>query len=399
MSLDLEIYAPINVPINWQSEQIIDNEQRFSLLKKYFSKIDTLEIKPNTWPMGYGSLEHDNLSILYQPAAIFDIASFTTELDVSHASLYVYDSCLAILHLRLTVDTDITNIDDLVISKRVEALSTKYLSPILTLLYGLKTEAPMIQPSAYKFFNNDINQLTNAKPLWIARMATQADNLTSEHYLNWLKNIDAKSEFLHLGSGNSLLTKAQYFSDVHRIMVMSQFHAALMNRIEDLLKDNLKKLNCNYYDTKAISSLSSSVASQQYRNDHIEYINIQVSAAEAGVQGKRRELLQQFNQAWGFNQQRERVSKLTSLTQGRLDRLSQDKLRQQNKVIQTLLTFLGSLGLISLVIDLISMESNTNHDNTLGVLDIIELAATENILSFTIIFVILITLYFYKNHE
>jgi len=399
MSLNLEIYAPINVPINWQSEQVIDNEQRFLLLKKYFSKIDALEIKPNNWPMGYGSLEHDNLSILYQPAAIFDIAGFTTEPDVSHASLYVYDSCLAILHLRLAVDADVTNIDDLVISKRVEALSAKYLSPILKLLYALKTEAPMIQPNAYKFFNSDIDELTNAKPLWIARMAIQADSLTSEHYLDWLKNIDAESEFLHLGSGNSLLTKAQYFSDVHRIMVMSQFHAALMGRVEDLLKDNLKKLNCNYYDSKTLTSLSSSVASQQYRNDHIEYINIQVSAAEAGVQGKRRELLQQFSQAWGFNQQRERVSKLTSLTQGRLDRLSQDKLRQQNKVIQTLLTFLGSLGLISLVIDLISIESNTNHDNTFGVLDIIELAATENILSFTIIFVILITLYFYKNHE
>jgi len=399
MSLNLDVYAPINVPINWQSEQVIDNEQRFSLLKKYFSKIDCLEIKPNVWPMGYGSLEHDNLSILYQPAAIFDIAGFTSELDVSHANLYVYDSCLAVLHLRLVVDADITNIDDLVISKRVDVLSAKYLSPILKLLYTLKTEAPMIQPSAYKFFNSDIEELTNAKPLWIARMLTQSDNLSPDHYLGWLKSVDAKSEFLYLGSGNSLLTKAQYFSDVHRIMVMSQFHAALMARIEDLLKDNLKRLNCNYYDTKALTSLSSSVASQQYRNDHIEYINIQVSAAEAGVQGKRRELLQQFSQAWGFNQQRERVSKLTSLTQGRLDRLSQDKLRQQNKVIQTLLAFLGSLGLISLVIDLISMESNTNHDNTLGVLDIIELAATENILSFTIVFVILITFYFYKNHE
>lgn len=39
MSLDLEIYAPINVPINWQSEQIIDNEQRFSLLKNIFLKL------------------------------------------------------------------------------------------------------------------------------------------------------------------------------------------------------------------------------------------------------------------------------------------------------------------------------------------------------------------------
>jgi hypothetical protein len=399
MSLNIEIYAPINVPINWQSEQIIENEQRYSLLNEYFSKIRALEIKRNDWPMGYGSLDHDNLPMLYQPAAIFDIEGFTTEQDVSHAHLYVYDSCIAILNLGLIVNEGINNIDDFAISKRVEALSAKYLAPILKLIYAQKTEAPMVQPSAYRFFNSDMEELTNAKPLWVARMLTKNDKLSSEHYLAWLKNIDEKSEFLQLGSGNSLLTQAQHFTDVHRIMVMSQFHAALMSRIEEVLKDNLKTLNCNHYDSKALRTLNSSVANQQYRNDHIEYINIQVSAAVAGVQGKRRELLQQFNNAWGFNEQRERVNQLTSLTQGRLDRLSQDKLRQQNRGIQTLLAFLGTLGLISLVIDLIGIESNTKHENTIGLLDVIHYLSAEHIINFTFMVVILLTLYFYKNHE
>ncbi|MEO9508062.1 MAG: hypothetical protein ABJG28_02665, partial [Nonlabens ulvanivorans] len=87
------------------------------------------------------------------------------------------------------------------------------------------------------------------------------------------------------------------------------------------------------------------------------------------------------------------------LTQGRLDRLSQGKLRQQNKVIQTLLTFLGTLGLLSLVIDLISMGSTTPHEDSMGVLDFIQLLSAEHILNITFIFVILLTLYFYKNHE
>ena len=399
MSLSVEIYAPVNVPINWQSEQVSTNEQRCSLLKKYFSAIDSLSIEPNPWPMGYGSLEHDNLSILYQPAAVFKIEGFGNEPDVSDANLYVYDSCLAVLHLNLSVQNDINNIDDFAISTRVEALSENHLAPILKSIYELKTETPMIQPSAYKFFNSDKEELTNAKPLWIARMLTKNDNLSEEHYLKWLKNVDAQSEFLHLGSGNSLLTQKQYFLDVHRIMVMSQFHAALMDRIEDLLTDNLKKLNCEYYDTKAATSLSSSVQKQQYRNDHIEYINIQVSAATSGVQGIRRELLQQFSKAWEFNQQRERVSNLTRLTQRRLDRLSQDKLRQQNKVIQTLLTFLGTLGLLSLVVDLISLESNIEHKEAIGVLDMIQLISADSLLNISFVFVILLTLYFYKNHD
>lgn len=89
-------------------------------------------------------------------------------------------------------------------------------------------------------------ELTNAQPLWVARMLVQDKSIPSKHYLDWLKNIDEQSELLKLGSGNSLLVNEQYFLDVHRIMVMSQFHAALMDRIENLLKDNLKKFNGNY---------------------------------------------------------------------------------------------------------------------------------------------------------
>lgn len=397
--LDFEIYAPINIPINWQSELITDNDQRYSLLKKHLSVISGINTKLNDWPMGYGSLEHDNFPILYQPSAILEIQGFEEEKDVGHANLYVYDNCLAVLNLGLTVSADIANVDDLVISKRVEGLSQQYLAPILKLIYPLALESPLINSSDYKFFNNDKEELTNAKPLWVARMLTKDKQYSSEYYLGWLKNIDAQTAFLQLGSGNSLLTSEQYFSDVHRIMVMSQFHAALMDRIESTLKDNLRKFNSNYYNKHEFASLDSSFSSQQYRNDHIEYINIQVSSAAAGVQGKRRELLQQFNKAWGFNEQRERVNQLTNLTQARIDRLLQCKLRQQNRNIQTLLAFLGSLGLVSLIIDLIGVENDVNHDDTVGLLDLIQLASAEHLLSLTVLIVIFFTLYFYKNHE
>jgi len=397
--LDFEIYAPINVPINWQSELITDSEQRYKLLKKFFSSIQSIDIKPNNWLMGYGSLEHDNLPDLYQPAAVITLTEFKKEDDIRHADLYVYDNCLAILHVGLVVNTDITHIDDLAISQRIEHLSQQHLSPILEQIYTLKTSHPLIKPSVYKFFNNNHEELTNAKPLWVARMLTQNKSLSSEHYINWIKNIDVQTDLLQLGSGNSLLKKEEFFSDVHRIMVMSQFHAALMYRIEELLKGNLKKFNSNHYNESASTPLSSYLADQQYRNDHIEYINIQVSAASAGVQGRRRELLQQFNTAWGCEVQRERIAQLVNLTQVRIDRLFQDKLRQQNRSMQTLLGFLGSLGLISLVIDLISIEREVTHNDTMGLLDLVHVISAENVLSSTVMIVVFFTLYFYKNHE
>ncbi|RBP82538.1 hypothetical protein EBI01_08125 [Marinomonas rhizomae] len=397
--LDFKIYAPINVPINWQSELITDSEQRYKLLKKFFSSIPLIDIKPNNWLMGYGSLEHDYLPDLYQPAAVITLNELSKEDDIKHADLYVYDNCLAILYVGLTVDSDIAHIDDLAISQRIELLSQQYISPILEQFYTIKTTYPLIEPSKYKFFNNDHAELTNAKPLWVARMLTQNKSLSSEHYTNWIKNIDVQTDLLQLGSGNSLLRKEECFSDVHRIMVMSQFHAALMYRIEELLKGNLKKFNSNHYNESSSTPLSSYLAAQQYRNDHIEYINIQVSAASSGVQGRRRELLQQFHKAWGGEEQRERIAQLVNLTQMRIDRLFQDKLRQQNRSMQTLLGFLGSLGLISLVIDLINIEREVTHNDTMGLLDLVHMISSENFLSSTVIIVVFFTLYFYKSHE
>jgi hypothetical protein len=344
-------------------------------------------------------MEHDNLSILYQPAAIFEIQGFTNEPDINHAQLYVYDSCLAILHLGMSVNTNIADIDDLAITNRVEKLSKQYLAPILKQIYSLTTQPPMVQPSSYKFFYNDEEKLTNAEPLWVARMLVKDDDFPRELYLDWLKSIDSESEVLLLGSGNSLLTHSEHFSDVNRVMVMSQFHSALMSRIEDLLKDNLRISNEKYYHTKSPNLLKNSLADQQYRNDHIEFIDIQISAASSGVQGKRRELLHQFSSAWDFKSQHDRIMQLIKLTQRRLDRLSQDKLRQQNRSIQTLLAFLGSLGIISLVIDLISIESSVAHGKTTGLFDIMQFISAEHIINFMFIFVILLTFYFYRNHE
>ncbi|MGY8775888.1 hypothetical protein [Spongiibacter tropicus] len=397
--LDFEIYAPISVPVSWQSERVVDNDQRYRLLKKRLAEFASVTVSENPWPMGYGSLEHDNFPLIYQPSAVVTIAGLSAESDVREACLYVYDNCLAVLYVRLSVVADLAEIDDLEITQRIEALSQQHVSPLLRALYRAKPEAPLIDPRAYRFFDSDEDALCHGKPHWVARMLSCAEALSPEHYLPWLQSVDEQSEYLLLGSGNSLLTDAAYFSDVHRIMVVAQFHAALMGRIEEMLKENLRRYNSNYYEEGEHTPLSAFFANQQYRNDHIEYINIQVSAAMAGVQGRRRELLQQFSAAWGFDAQRERLSQLTTLAQARLDRLLQNKLRQQNRSIQTLLAFLGSLGLVSLIVDLIAVGGEVSHDETVGLLDLIQAVSAEHLLGFTVIVVLFLTLYFYRNHE
>ena len=68
----------------------------YSLLKNYLSTIKGVNIKPNNWPMGFGSLEHDNLPLLYQPSAILEVEDFVDGFLVFLFDV-VYKSSIALL--------------------------------------------------------------------------------------------------------------------------------------------------------------------------------------------------------------------------------------------------------------------------------------------------------------
>ena len=399
MITEIKTYSPLCLPINWQSERIENNDQRFSVLKSMLKSRNEVNVCEVTWPMGYGSLEHDNLPILYQPTAVLYLHELEQEVDVVQAKLYCYDNCLAVLSLDLTIPQLVDNLDDLAITQRVEKLSNKHLSSLFEFLYQEGGRDLLIAPSTYQFFVDSKESLTSAQPLWVARMLNKAEETPVEDYFGWLKNIDKTSDVLLLGSGNSLLIDKCYFDDVHRVMVMSQFHSALMARIETIIKLSLKKFNSSYYHTDYVKDIEKDMSLHQHRNDHIEYINIQFSAAIAGVQGKRRMLLEQFNQAWQVTSQQSRIGNLSDLLQRRLNRLVTEKLSHQNRVIQTLLAFLGALTLVSLIADLTGLAQSVDHSETTGLLDAINLVSIESLITSVIVLVVLITIYFYKNHE
>ncbi len=392
-------FSPICVPINWQTELITDTDQKFQVLSSLLKDLSTITVNPCSWPTGYGSLEHDNLPLFYQPAAEISLLTMMQEEDVVDAQLYCYDNCLAILSVSLETSFDLTNIDDLAISHRIEALSQQYLKPILSHLYEQKSTGHLISPKAYKFYADSEATLCEAKPLWVARMLVQAPSLSPSHYQQWLQNVDDTSDLFLLGSGNSLLRDQAHLLDIQRVMMLAQFHAALMLRTEELLKQTLTQSNGAYFNNDSTNDLQDSVELHQYRNDHIEFINIQYSAAQAGIQGKRRQLLTQFTNAWHVQEQEQRLHQLAQLVQKRIDRHVDEKKRGQTRSIQTVLTFLGALSLVAIVIDLASLGHEIKHNDTLGVLDIFTLMSAENVLSITIFAVIILTAYFYKNHE
>jgi hypothetical protein len=391
-------FSPICLPVNWQTELVTDAEEKYRTLQDLLAKFPGVDIQPCRWPMGYGSLAHDSLPVFYQAAAEISLPSMMQEDDVLGASLFCYDNCLAVLVVELQTSVDLDNIDDLAISQRIETLATGYLQPLLCFLYEQESRGRLIAPASYKVYADTKTTLCEGRPLWVARMLVQSPSLTADHYQAWLQNVDDASDLFLLGSGNSLLCDYAHLADIQRVMVLSQFHAALMLRTESLLDKTLTQFNGAYFE-QTHSQLHDSVDLHQYRNDHIEFISIQYSAAQAGTQGRRRQLLAQFDSAWQVPEQEQRLQQLAQLVQKRLDRLVDASRRAQTRSIQTILTFLGGLSLLALVVDLASLSNDMEHNETVGILDLFSLLSAENVLSVTVLIVVLLTAYFYRNHE
>lgn len=397
--LHVHTFSPVCVPINWQTELIERIDEKQNVLMTMLGPLPDMEVGPCEWPLGYGSLEHDNLPLFYQPAAVVRLTRMQQEDDVILAMLYCYDNCLAVLHVELVTQYHLDNMDDLAITRRIEALCAEHLSRTLANLYEKGDVDHFISPKAYKFYKDSRETLSSAKPLWVARMLVKSDALSTEHYQDWLQNVDDTSDLLLLGSGNSLLCKEEHLQDVVRVMLLSQFHAAMMLRNENLLVSTLTKFNSAYFSQSALQKLDDTAELHQYRNDHIEFINTQYSAAIAGTQGKRRQLLQQFHHAWQVEEQQQRIQQLAQLLQRRLNRFIGEKAREQARSIQTLLAFIGALSLVALAMDLASLSKDEEHEHSLGILDLFDLLSIENMLNMTILIVVLLTFFFYRNHE
>lgn len=397
--MNMHTYSPILIPLNWQTELIHEDEYKLNVISDLLHERHDVTVNPCDFQIGYGSLDFDNLPLFYRPAAVIELLELSKATDVIEARLYCYENCLAILHINLQTSFDLGTVNDLSVSERISCLATEYLQPLLTFMYEQKTTGQLISPKAYKFYKDDKDAFCSGVPLWVARMLICADGLESAHYLNWLQNVDETSDMLLLGSGNSLLLDKNNRQDFHRVMLMSQFHSALMTRTETLLKETLTSFNACFFKKNTLDNLQDNVELHQYRNDHIEYINIQYSSASDGVQGKRRQLLAQFDKAWRVAEQKERLLQLAQLVQKRLDRFVHEKTRAQARSIQTLLAFLGALSLVALITDLANLSNDLSHTESIGLLDIFSLLSAEHILSITIFLVILFTFYFYRNHE
>jgi hypothetical protein len=127
----MHTYSPVLIPLNWKSELVKDNSERVNVLKPIFADLPYADFIEVDWPIGYGTLEHDHLPVFFQPTGVVKLLEMCEEYDVLSASLYLYDNCLAVLHVELN---DFPSLKDSEVTTRINNLSKNYLAPLFKIV-------------------------------------------------------------------------------------------------------------------------------------------------------------------------------------------------------------------------------------------------------------------------
>ena len=388
---EIHTYSPVSLAINWRSEICTDNQTRFNELRDILADCTDVSIEPIDWPLGYGDLQHDNLPLFFQPAAIIQLLAADQDNDIKSADLYVYDDCVAVAHVVYdTAEEECP--DDALLSKRTSSLIGKYGNSLFQCLYNTNSKPTFMGVDDYVVMNNlDPASLERGHVLWTARTHIGSAQWDIDA---WLGEYHSNSDVLCLGSGNSWLINPALQEHFHRVMLFAQYHAAIFNQYESMLNNSLNTFN--RFSSK-IAMNDTDIQRHQTLVDHLDYININYSSACYGTQSIRREMLLQFENAWQTTAQQQRIDKLAELVQQRLQRLRQDALRHQNKMTQGLLGFLGALGVIGLLFDLKSFShSMDSHSPVMATLADM---SPDALLGGALIIVVAVSFLLYRNHE
>lgn len=384
----IDIYAPVHVPINWQTELTVDNEHRYRVLTAICNVISGLNIRRVPWEFGYGSTKHDNIPVAYQPAAILSPNISNREKHVLLFDLYIYDHTVSILHARISYKEKLSSSNDLWITNEVERLCRENLSSIFKEIQNQPILKPLIDTRKYNFFDIPSDKLTSGMPIWVARMLTTISNKNEKEVRDWIDWPTDSDQPLLIGHGNYLLKDEDQFDCANRAILMAQYFSTILFLAEDSIINQMRKITVKRHNGRSIETY---LKRQQYRQDHLTLLGALYASAISGMQGKRRVFLEIINKEWSIEKSLSRIRALMDLNQSRLDRIKFNIEKRNRRSLQILLTFLTSVSVLSLLIDIRAFMKIEDHSESIGLFDLLSLASAETSITLAMVAVIILS--------
>jgi hypothetical protein len=394
MNAYLEMYAPIQFPIQWQTESVVSNNERYQHLSDLIKHIPNFEITALDWPIGYGSLDYDHLPLLYQPVAIIKLAKLNHE-TFNSVEIFPFDKGICVVKIQLNHSISLQNSVDLDLAEKASSLINEEIQPKLDQCHKILKNTMKRQNDS----SLDPSEIFKNKTFWIARSLIHGQEVSPQLRQQWLPSADISNDTLILGSGNSILLDQKNVSDFTRVMVTAQFHSAYLWQTEQEFNHALNAVAPKQLGKINQKQLNSKINDYQNFNDQIEYSLAQFSSVLSGTQGLRKPMLRAFIESWQFQQQTQRIQTLMSLLQTRLQRYRERQKRKYDKRIQAILGMIGMLSVLELISELSKLSQESDHQNTTGILDIFMLISPEILLNGAIFLVVLFTILIYRNHD
>lgn len=420
--LTVRTLSPLRSPISADSERraadaVLDSSVGLER-QKIMPDSEMLESFVWPWANGYGTLDHDNLPVFFQPFACYnvkvDISTCSEKLlnilkehsgEIEACCLYLYDDTVALLQFDVSISEGSRTVGDLLESKALDgALSECTKSIYRDVIY------PEFRNYANKFgkkgerraagLNPPFNDLRNPNELTIFRDAIFTAENAPDSYVLWtgryiavpLEMLDgelgdslccwasysgAKADLLEkrqcVGSGNILILSDDLARDSEswfRGLSICQLYNGILSIYGGILKSSYSDLNeFNGVGLKKRKKLHTLMSDITRTLDHLEFTRLEFNDALVGVQAGRSRVVEVVCGAWKLEDLIKSALERTDLIRSRISRLLEARKTELNRSVELILTGIGGVALIDLFISLTTASRVLGEDDIPGLLD------------------------------
>lgn len=400
-------------------------------------------LEPFRWPWanGYGTLDHDNLPVFFQPIGCYQIRlsddlgwpeNLTRLLSrwcgrIESCQLILYDDTVALLRLDVVIEVAEATLGAIIQSGELDGTLSEAAGDIYRQLIfpefqrycdqfrGGRTtlEPPLDQlrnPNRLEVFR-DVRFADGSRSdgyvLWTGRYILlsrqQLDSPLGESLCQWVSCPGSQQTLVesghYVGSGNILILSddpAACRDDWFRGLSVCQLYNAILSIYGGILKSSYSQLTDLIGAKRGKGRRLNSLMADITRSlDHLEFTRLEFSEARVGVQAERARIVEDTCTAWKLDNIIDSALERTNLIRSRIARLLEVRRTELNRSVELILSGIGGVALIDLFLSLTTASRSLEPDAIPGLLDAFRWLQPDGSIALSSAILAMVSLYVY----
>lgn len=399
--IEIWTVAPFTVDINFYS--LTKTKEDFTAFQNVLAAdgilTQTFHVEAIGWPFGYGTVEHDDIPLFFQPAARLRLRDDVLTgrfwgpggRAAKSSEVHIYDDGIAILLTQWDAAPDDLRRTgfDRTLTDATVALFAALLRPRLQDLSAVRARLPGVLRDHDEYLvTREGNEIADA-PIWVARSVLVTGKAADDTDLSWISGVPdtpcmAGPMAMFVGSGNCVFTDrsgtgAQLRQTWIRTMSMSQFYSVTLQRFQSGLLSELRTLSLGGKGRKRKKIVETIVQ----KLDHLEFFRLQHERAVYGLQGRRRQMYAHIYETWNGDAHLRNAIGWAEFLRQKIARYYASRRILQSRMLKGMIAAIGGFTLFDLAVVLLGASETYKDDQVYGLLDILRGTPADTLLMVT----------------